>query len=354
MANLVETAQWEAGVYQLETSDPVEGGPDGIDNAQARQLANRTAYLKQQQEAHAVASNPHPQYATLAAMQAAINALVAAAPGALDTLKELADAIGDDPNFATTMTNALALKAALNSPIFTGTPKGPTSSQFDSSTNLATTAFAQGIGLRASGQYVVSATQLLSSSKMGQYLTFNTNGVALTLPAANSVAQGVGFAGKVLPGVTGCSLLTSGSDRFQSTASSSSAYGLSPGDNFLIVSDGVATWSLIIEHTAAGFAALPAFGALLTGNGYQKLPGGLIFQWGYISYVGTGYNDIITLPIAFPNGFLGGAINDAGNGIHSCAIVAATKTTITACGGINATGNPSYAVTSYRFFVVGY
>lgn len=47
MANLPETAQWEAGVYQLETTDPVEGGPDGIDNQQAKQLANRTAYLKQ-------------------------------------------------------------------------------------------------------------------------------------------------------------------------------------------------------------------------------------------------------------------------------------------------------------------
>lgn len=46
MANLKERAQWEEGVYQLETSDPVMGGPDGIDNVQAKQLANRTRYLK--------------------------------------------------------------------------------------------------------------------------------------------------------------------------------------------------------------------------------------------------------------------------------------------------------------------
>lgn len=51
MADLIETAQWEAGVYQLETTDLVEGGPDGIDNQQAKQLANRTAYLKAQLEA---------------------------------------------------------------------------------------------------------------------------------------------------------------------------------------------------------------------------------------------------------------------------------------------------------------
>ncbi|WP_347403474.1 phage tail protein [Pseudomonas piscis] len=49
---------------------------------------------------------------TSAAINQAVAALVAAAPGALDTLKELADALGNDPNFATTMTNALAGKAA--------------------------------------------------------------------------------------------------------------------------------------------------------------------------------------------------------------------------------------------------
>ncbi len=38
----------------------------------------------------------------------AVANLVATAPGALDTLNELAAALGDDPNFATTMTNSLA------------------------------------------------------------------------------------------------------------------------------------------------------------------------------------------------------------------------------------------------------
>ncbi|HEY9817646.1 MAG TPA: hypothetical protein V6D20_17845 [Candidatus Obscuribacterales bacterium] len=39
-----------------------------------------------------------------------INNLIAAAPGTLDTLNELAAALGDDPNFATTITNSLATK----------------------------------------------------------------------------------------------------------------------------------------------------------------------------------------------------------------------------------------------------
>lgn len=46
MANVNESQVWEAGVYQIETTDPVLGGANGIANVQAKQLANRTAYLK--------------------------------------------------------------------------------------------------------------------------------------------------------------------------------------------------------------------------------------------------------------------------------------------------------------------
>jgi hypothetical protein len=57
---------------------------------------------------------------TPAGVQAAIDALVDSAPGALDTLNELAASIGDDASYATTVTNALGAKAALASPTFTG------------------------------------------------------------------------------------------------------------------------------------------------------------------------------------------------------------------------------------------
>lgn len=50
------------------------------------------------------------QIATMAAIQAAIAALIQSSPAALDTLNELAAALGDDPNFAATMNAALAGK----------------------------------------------------------------------------------------------------------------------------------------------------------------------------------------------------------------------------------------------------
>jgi hypothetical protein len=70
-----------------------------------------------------------------------IAALVASSPATLDTLNELATALGNDPNFATTMTTNLGLKAPLASPSFTGIPTAPTASQGDNSSQLATTAY---------------------------------------------------------------------------------------------------------------------------------------------------------------------------------------------------------------------
>ena len=46
MANLTEASTWEAGVYQIEVTDRVSGGSDGVANIQPRQLGNRTKYLK--------------------------------------------------------------------------------------------------------------------------------------------------------------------------------------------------------------------------------------------------------------------------------------------------------------------
>ncbi|EOZ1001509.1 hypothetical protein ACQJKY_001851 [Salmonella enterica] len=89
-----------------------------------------TAFIKQVLLAYAKLASPNftgkptaptadqssndTQLATTAFVRSAIAALVDSSPGALDTLNELAAALGDDPNFATTMTNALAGKQPLD------------------------------------------------------------------------------------------------------------------------------------------------------------------------------------------------------------------------------------------------
>lgn len=46
MGVLNESAAWENSINQIETTDPVLGGTDGVVNKGPRQLANRTQYLK--------------------------------------------------------------------------------------------------------------------------------------------------------------------------------------------------------------------------------------------------------------------------------------------------------------------
>ena len=121
------------------------------------------------------------QLATTAFVTAAVAAVIDSAPGALDTLNELAAALGDDANFATTITNsiaavqadvdqnevdgdaadsalsgrldtleadpttasAVALKADIASPALTGTPTAPTAAADTNTTQIATTAYVQ-------------------------------------------------------------------------------------------------------------------------------------------------------------------------------------------------------------------
>ena len=66
-------------------------------------------------------SDNSTKVATTAYVRSAVSNLVDSAPGTLDTLNELAAALGDDANFATTTTNSIATKAPINNPTFTGT-----------------------------------------------------------------------------------------------------------------------------------------------------------------------------------------------------------------------------------------
>jgi hypothetical protein len=105
MAGLQEQALWDAEIYQIEQTDPVVGGPpnlaqgQGITNVPHQALANRTAWLKTQIEA----------------LQQTLTDLTSGAPGAMDTLNELAAALGDDPNFSATVLNKIgSLESAAN------------------------------------------------------------------------------------------------------------------------------------------------------------------------------------------------------------------------------------------------
>jgi cytoskeletal protein CcmA (bactofilin family) len=76
----------------------------------------------------ASANTNSTQIATTEFVQTAVANLVASAPTTLDTLNELAAALGSDASFSTTVSNAIGLKAPINNPTFTGTVSGITQS----------------------------------------------------------------------------------------------------------------------------------------------------------------------------------------------------------------------------------
>jgi len=69
------------------------------------------------------------QVASTAFVRTEVTNLIDSAPGALDTLNELAAALGDDAAFSTTVTNSIAAKAALAGATFTGDVETDTTSK---------------------------------------------------------------------------------------------------------------------------------------------------------------------------------------------------------------------------------
>ncbi|MDP8040462.1 hypothetical protein QJU58_10205, partial [Pasteurella atlantica] len=147
MANLQENPNWAEGIYQLEKTDPVVGGADGIANRQAKQLADRTAYLKQQLESdklklqnleqdYAPKHSPeltgvptaptasqdtnNTQVANTSFVKTAISNLVGSAPASLNTLAELATALGEDGNLKETLLNLISQKVSKSGDTMTG------------------------------------------------------------------------------------------------------------------------------------------------------------------------------------------------------------------------------------------
>ncbi|HDD9460136.1 TPA: phage tail protein [Escherichia coli] len=214
------------------------------------------------------AGNNTTQLATTAFVQAALTALINGAPATLDTLKEIAVAINNDPKFSTTINNALALKAPLLSPELTGTPTAPTAAQSVNNTQIATTAF------------VKSAIAAMVGSAPAALDTLNELAAAL------------------------------GNDPNFATTMLNALAGKQPLDNTLTNLSGKDVAGLLTylglgeaakRNVGTGKNQIPDmnnFTSSLTSPGWQKLPSGLIIQWGTANPSSTG-EVFITFPVAF-------------------------------------------------------
>lgn len=160
--------------------------------------------------------------ANTAFVKLALAALIDSSPEALNTLNELAAAIGDDPNFAATVANQIGQKAPLLSPNFSGVPSAPTPAAGTNNSQIATTAF---IGLTGLG--------LTTSATTNDCNLFVSNGWR-TITGATINAPYIGFTGI---------LLCSTRDNTRAVQNAMAANGTMEVRLFQRVQTGENTWS---------------------------------------------------------------------------------------------------------------
>jgi hypothetical protein len=86
----------------------------------------------------------------------------------------------------------------------------------------------------------------------------------------------------------------------------------------------------ILRYNGSAFANVPGHSQLLAFPGWQKLPGGLILQWGDVNVTDNVNGSPVTFPVAFPNTCLLVLATDVGPGAYSygCGNLATTGCTI--------------------------
>lgn len=305
MSTLIETFVWEAGIYQIETSDPVIGGPDGISNLQAKQLANRTSYLKQRIDDHEAAADPHPQYLTPAEgnvayepKNAASTAMTAHTGEADPHTAYLNQARGDarysrsDHGHAGVYepSGAVAAHAAATDPH----PQYLTQSEGDARYEQAGGSSAMTNHINAADphpQYLLPTEGDARYSQLGHH----HNGVYEPAGAVSSHAQAADPHTVYLNQARG--------DARYSQA------GHAHNGLYDPIGSGQAARDWAYSWAVGAFPNFSHFGSSLAANGYQRLPSGLILQWGALALPDVpegnyAFSQYAAFPIAFPNACL--------------------------------------------------
>jgi hypothetical protein len=173
------------------------------------------------------------------------------------------------PAGATTGTGNVVFSA---SPTLTGTPLAPTANAGTNTTQIATTSF-------------VNSAVTTATGSLGTISTQNANAVAITGGTITGITDLA-----VADGGTGASTLSANAVLLGNGTSALQTVAPSTSGNVL-ASNGT-TWQ------SSALSALSSFDRSLSTNGYQRLPGGLLMQWGSID-VGANSVNSITYPISF-------------------------------------------------------
>jgi hypothetical protein len=148
----------------------------------------------------AAAATNTTQIATTAFVRAEVAALVNSAGSTLDTLGEIANALGNDANLSTTLTTSIATKAPLASPTFTGTVTVAAAGvAFTDGTQTK-----EGVPSRTPILYKTANYTLSAASERDSLIEVSsTDPVTITIPTNSAVAYPIGTTLDILGTNTG-------------------------------------------------------------------------------------------------------------------------------------------------------
>ncbi|WP_052229454.1 gp53-like domain-containing protein [Pseudomonas fluorescens] len=303
MADLPEANEWPEGIYQLETSDPVLGGPEGIDNLQAKQLANRTKWLKDQLGKIVDGVTTIGKAVKLATPRALSFKGAATGSGSFDGSADLEITLALPNSGVTAGTwpkvtvNAKGLVTGGASLALGDLPDGTTAPQFDNDKTLATTEFVQRAQGNFAGRVDIGALPAtLSAAAAGHRIVLAASGT-LTLPSVNSVPTGTNFfLFNTTPGVV--NIARQGTDVISAMSVNSLNSVTLQSLSTILITAGNGQW--VVEDGMSSLKYAPEFGSFWAGSGYYRLPSGAIEQWGVGVTDANGYV-YVTFPIPFPN-----------------------------------------------------
>jgi hypothetical protein len=221
----------------------------------------------------ASAGTNNTQIASTAFVRTEISNLVASAPTALDTLNELAAALGNDANFATTVNTNIGTKASLSGAIFTGSISGPSGNFTSLKVN--------NVDVSASGHthspsditnFNSSVSGLLPVGTANYLSKFGTNGSGLSnsLVFDNGTNVGIGTTNPTSRlHVIGSGIFSSG---IIVGDSSTNGYIYGPSGNANIQFNNSATNRIDITATNLFFSASTYLGGTTYANGTLTFP----------------------------------------------------------------------------------
>ncbi|WEJ72833.1 phage tail protein [Pseudomonas sp. PSE14] len=198
------------------------------------------------------------------------------------------------------ITNGLA---RLVSPAFTGDPKAPTPVQFDNDTSLATTEFVQRALGSFAGYGVIVASRTMTAADVGKALYVGVNNLTFTMPTPNSLGLPLGASVTIFTTGESLSIVPGAGATINHISMGGTALiRVAFGQSITLVAVTSTTWQSL--QSTCGLGSNADFVSNQQSNGYQKLPGGLIIQWGMANVAANNVPTDQTLPIAWPNGML--------------------------------------------------